>query len=227
MNALLDLRTIPPNRLYRLNLCRIFLQVECISEICNIAGTEILQEIWKGIRPHSSQTTILWPNQSRPHEQSWNERRTVLKDALLVPNIIRANKAQSSLPLRQHLGPWIGTRHRTQRQWMHYMVRDGNTLYVKRPRGFHCHKRIPTLFSSHRYQVEKSSIIQNLNNVKIATPIECSIDRRSLSTSPNPAVSHDPTATDELTIPDYTPAPNTTTCSMASTTIRASSGTTQ
>jgi hypothetical protein len=56
-------------------------------------GNEILQDIWKGIRPTSSQTTLLWPNQARPHEKSWNEWRTVLNDAFLAPNIIRANKA--------------------------------------------------------------------------------------------------------------------------------------
>jgi hypothetical protein len=103
----------------------------------------------------NSQTKLLWPNQAQPREKLWNEWRTVLKDAFLAPNIIRANKARSALPLQQPLGPWMGTRHHTQRQWMHYVSEDGNTLYVKRPTGFHCHTRIPTLFHSHRYQIEK------------------------------------------------------------------------
>jgi hypothetical protein len=79
MNALLDLQ-IPPNRLYRTNLCCIYLQVECLSEICNISGTEVLQEVWLGQRPTDSKTTLLWPNQPRPHEKSWMEWRTAIKD---------------------------------------------------------------------------------------------------------------------------------------------------
>jgi hypothetical protein len=203
MNALLEIGNIPPKRFYRLNLCRLYLQVECLSEICTIDGKEILQEIWQGNRPFNSQTKLLWPNQARPREKSWNEWRTVLKDAFLAPNIIRANKARSALPLQQPLGPWMGTRHHTQRQWMHYVSEDGNTLDVKRPTGFHCHTRIPTLFHSYRYQVEKSKRIQNLTREKSTTPIECITDRRSLNTipGPTPATCQDPTTEAEIIFP--------------------------
>jgi hypothetical protein len=114
MNALLELH-IPPNRLYRINLCRIYLQIECLSEICNISGTEILQEVWTGQRPNGSKSTLLWPNQTRPHEKSWMEWRTALKDAFLAPRIIRANKARAVLSLDTPLGRWIGKRHEKQR----------------------------------------------------------------------------------------------------------------
>jgi hypothetical protein len=130
MNALLSLQTIAPNRLYRINLCRLYLQVESLSEICNTIGTEILQEIWNGYRSPDSQTTLLWPNQSRPHEKSWAEWRTVIKDAFLAPNIIRANKARATLTLRRPLCPWIGRRHQKQRKWKHYMSNDSQKLYV-------------------------------------------------------------------------------------------------
>jgi hypothetical protein len=46
MNALLALQKIPPKRLYQINLCRLFLQVECLSKICNTLSTKILQEVW-------------------------------------------------------------------------------------------------------------------------------------------------------------------------------------
>jgi hypothetical protein len=59
MDALLALQTIAPKRLYCLNLCRLFLQVECVSEICNPLGTEILREVWHGHRPHDPQTALL------------------------------------------------------------------------------------------------------------------------------------------------------------------------
>jgi hypothetical protein len=179
MNAIISLQTTTPNRLYGINLCRMYLQIECLSEICNTEGTEILQEIWKGQRPLNSQTAILWPNQIRPHEKSWNEWRTVIKDAFLAPHIIRANKARTSLPLRQPMGPWIGRRHHKQTTWMYCISGDTNTLYVKRPRGYHCHKQIPTLFNNHRFQLEKSTHIPNLDTIAIATPIESTIDRRS------------------------------------------------
>jgi hypothetical protein len=38
MNALLELH-IAPNRLYRINSVPTYLQVECLSEICNTLGT--------------------------------------------------------------------------------------------------------------------------------------------------------------------------------------------
>jgi hypothetical protein len=99
MESFIALHTIPPKILYHLNLCRIFLQVECVSEISNPTGTHILQEIWHGHRPHDSKSAMLWPNQACPHEKSWAEWRTALKDAFLGLPVIRANKARTSLLL--------------------------------------------------------------------------------------------------------------------------------
>jgi hypothetical protein len=84
MDAFITLQMIPPKRLYRLNLCRIYLQVKCVSEISNPTGTSILQEIWQGHRPHNSKSAMLWPNQNRPHEKSWAEWRTAIKDAFIL-----------------------------------------------------------------------------------------------------------------------------------------------
>jgi hypothetical protein len=45
METFIKLEKYTPKELYRLNLCRIFLQVECLSEICNPTGDGILTEI--------------------------------------------------------------------------------------------------------------------------------------------------------------------------------------
>jgi hypothetical protein len=69
---------------------------------------------------------------------------------------------------------------------------------VGRPRGFHCHKRIPTLFQRRRYQVEKHSAIHNLDNIATATPVDCTSERRSLNISHTTYIATRPDA-DEIT----------------------------
>jgi hypothetical protein len=180
MTTLLTLQ-IPPDRIYRINLCRIFLQVECLSEICNTLGTEVLQEVWNGQRPKESKSALLWPNQHRPHEKLWAEWRTVIKDAFLAPRIVRANKARAVLSLQTRLGPWIGHRHQTQRKWSHYVSACHKTIYVTRPTNYHCHQRIPTLFRRCRYEIEHYTSLSTLDNIRIVTPITCVNNPRSIN----------------------------------------------
>jgi hypothetical protein len=70
------------------------------------------------------------------------------------------------------------------------MSNDSQKLYVSRTRGFHCHDRIPTIFQSQRFHLEKSTVVLTLTEVESATPIQCTKEKRSLNTSalPNPAI---------------------------------------
>jgi hypothetical protein len=141
---------------------------------------------------HSPPTKGVWPNQNRPHEKSWAEWRTAIKDAFVGPPVFRANKARSSQPLATPLGPWIGTRHRSQRLWSHYVSGTTGTLYIRRHRGFRCHDKIPATFRQRRFQVEYSSALHTLTTVAIATPVSCTPGRHSLDTSitPDPPFTH-------------------------------------
>jgi hypothetical protein len=42
-----------PSQVKKIYLCRLYLQVECLAEICNLTGTCILDAVWRGTRPLS------------------------------------------------------------------------------------------------------------------------------------------------------------------------------
>jgi hypothetical protein len=163
METFILLEKYTQKELYRLNLCRMYLQVECLSEMCNPTGDGLLPEIWQGRRCHDSKSAIIWPNQARPYEKSWNNWRSALKLAYLSPEIQRATKARTLLPLNITLAAssWISTRHRFQRTWdnYRYVSKDSETLYCSRHVGYRSHPRIPGTFQSRRFQLDYSSAL--------------------------------------------------------------------
>ena len=114
METFMDTQQFSDRDMSRLNLCRIYLRVEFLSEICNPEGDNILPEVWQGRRPQESSSDLLWPNQARPFEKSWALWRSAIKLAYLSPEVLRATATRTILPLNVPLGPWIGERHRTQ-----------------------------------------------------------------------------------------------------------------
>ena len=48
MESFLDTHNFSDTDLYRLNLYRIYLRVEFLSEICNPEGDSLLPEVWQG-----------------------------------------------------------------------------------------------------------------------------------------------------------------------------------
>ena len=54
METFLDTHHFSDKNMFRLNLCRIYLRVEFLSEICNPEGDNILPEVWQGRRPQAS-----------------------------------------------------------------------------------------------------------------------------------------------------------------------------
>jgi hypothetical protein len=62
--------------MYRLNLCRLCLQVECVSEICNCEGDHILAEVWV-TTDRIIPALYYGPNQARP--RPWNLWRAAIK----------------------------------------------------------------------------------------------------------------------------------------------------
>ena len=78
------LNEFTPSQVRKLNLCRLFLQVENLAEICNPTGTCLLDTVWRGDRPLST-SKFLWPRQARPHEASWQLWRRFLRIIYLHP----------------------------------------------------------------------------------------------------------------------------------------------
>jgi hypothetical protein len=193
MESFMQLRLFSNKQLYRLNLCRLFLQVECLSEICNTIGDNLLPEIWQGRRSHDSSSTLLWPNQARPFESSWILWRGALKHAYLGDEILRARKARTQLRLKMPLGAWIGDRHRQQRQWASYVNTEGSTLFQNATVGFRIHDSIKGTFRNRRFQISYSSALSDLSTVPIIIPVSVKPGRQSLDISklPRPATVKD------------------------------------
>ena len=117
-----------PSAVKKINLCRLFLQVESLAEICDPTGNCILDSVWQGERPYSKRK-LLWPRQARPHEASGQIWRHFLRLAYLHPDKQTANSRSIDLRLEQSLGPWIGDMHFQVRRWRTYLAADGASLY--------------------------------------------------------------------------------------------------
>jgi hypothetical protein len=108
-----------PRDLQMINNCRLYLQVENISDITNNMGTHILSGIAKGERCGSTSST-LWPVQARPAKgnKAWELWRKLL-----------AQLCSHGLRLRKPLGLWHNT---SGRKWTEYYDPETHTVSVHR-----------------------------------------------------------------------------------------------
>jgi hypothetical protein len=67
------------SQLQLFNVCRIFLQVELVSDILNMQGTRVKEHIWKGQRIVHSRYECAWPVQPRPTKAAWNVWHSILQ----------------------------------------------------------------------------------------------------------------------------------------------------
>jgi hypothetical protein len=80
-----------------INRCRLFLQVECLSDVCTADGLTTDPGL-QAHPPHvTSQSTIKWPCQGLPGSRSWAIWRRFMKPY---------TRDSSNNRLRQTLGPW-------------------------------------------------------------------------------------------------------------------------
>jgi hypothetical protein len=68
---------LPNHTLKRLNLCRLWLRVTLLSDICTLPGSQISRTTWLGSAPMPS-SDASWPVQPRPQEKSWTLWRKAL-----------------------------------------------------------------------------------------------------------------------------------------------------
>jgi hypothetical protein len=66
------------------NLCRLYLQVELVSDITTADGVTIRKDTWNGIRGFPGKGW--WPKQPRPSERAWNIWRRLLQQFLHADN---------------------------------------------------------------------------------------------------------------------------------------------
>lgn len=108
-----------------INLCRLWLQVNNLSEICNGEGTHILQEAFHGTTTdgtpklyHISVSTLTWPQQPRPSTRIWRRWQKFLKSLCTAP-----------YKLKQALGPWL-PEYANNRIWKYLCCEDSLWTYT-------------------------------------------------------------------------------------------------
>jgi hypothetical protein len=103
------LRTLSRKEQILINRCRIFQQVECVSDIATADGTAICQEwLTKKSRRRSSSNKV-WPLQGDPGNEAWKIWRNFLLRAF----------TDGTGNLKKKLAAWIYTAHRTHSAYYH------------------------------------------------------------------------------------------------------------
>ncbi len=101
MDAFLSLKRTPA-KIRTLNLCRLYLKVESLAELCDVDGTKLLPAAWNG-NPLPTTSTLLWPRQGRPN--CWATWRQAIAE-LFLKDTTAAHRQVGTLYLRSRLGRW-------------------------------------------------------------------------------------------------------------------------
>ena len=94
--------------LKQLNMCRMYLKVTTLSDICEIDGTKIIDEVWE-VRKPPRNSTLEWPYQPKPPRSAIR----VWQNALL-------DFADNNKLLNDPLGNWTCENHQ---QWNYFQQR--------------------------------------------------------------------------------------------------------
>ena len=100
-----------------INRCRIYLQVETISDLTNARGDSILPSVYFCMEEGRLRTSMLWPHQPRPgprHRTKWQQFIDML---CTVPTYM----------LNRPLGMWIKP---SKRKWDAYYDPTLNTVLI-------------------------------------------------------------------------------------------------
>jgi hypothetical protein len=146
-----------PQAVDKINLCRLFLQVESFAKICKPAGDCIHNSVWKGNRPRL-QSKFLWPCQSCPHEASWQPWCQCSQLVCLHPDKQKANSRSTDLRLEQTLGPWIAERHLQVRRWRTCLSANGEHLRHHQNNCLHRSARADSC-SRHTHHCPQQSVV--------------------------------------------------------------------
>lgn len=105
--------------------CRLFLNVQCLSDICNAEGTTVIPQYLEGVRVRASK--LRWPEQGRPHKRSWKVWKRLVKKFTV----------EGSTRLRQEhrLGDWLRTHQVWDWTGSNKCVRQRTTATIYKANG--------------------------------------------------------------------------------------------
>ena len=110
---------VPQEDIITLNECRIYLQVETLSDITDGNGLRIAECYYKGRKDPYRTTGVIWPYIRRPNVNKWLIWSKWLDEIFC--------RSASRKLLRKTLGPW---KHISIRQWKWFYDETCDTLYL-------------------------------------------------------------------------------------------------
>jgi hypothetical protein len=106
-----------PIDLRHTNQCRLYLQVQRLSDLCNGAGTELLPNaLYPTYHRHHVKSTLTWPRQGKPSPRAWTTWKRTLRRVFLADRV----GALTSLALSTSLGPWRIDTSSADTSWPYY-----------------------------------------------------------------------------------------------------------
>lgn len=80
MDAVIISKKFTNNELRRINLCRIYLRVFYLSDICSGNGRGVMHNYVSGLRTQQRRSQWVWPRQQRPPAKDWKLWNTAIRE---------------------------------------------------------------------------------------------------------------------------------------------------
>jgi ribonuclease HI len=152
------LRTKTHKERMLIHRCRLYLQVELLSDITNASGTRILNQ-WKNDLADKPSTSLKhWPRQRNPGKEAWKIWRNFLRDAF----------ENSNGTLRQPLARWL--KQNTGRRHAAYYDDNSKSLFIYDDQLWR--KFIKTANTRRQLLFKKDTSTLELNLPSTATPLD-------------------------------------------------------
>lgn len=140
----------------KIQACRLYQGVTLLSDITNLAGTQIWAGVLWGVQPEENTFKGLMPYQDKPLESSWKLGRKVLAAFTTSPR---------SPILRTPLENWLVDGNNMYREWNIYKEHDAPFAYVRKYHQFQ-------LFEQVQHNVFDDTMILVPKLPKHTTPVE-------------------------------------------------------
>jgi hypothetical protein len=129
--------------MFRINSCRLWLQVATLSDICTLQGDKIDRTAWVGSARMTSNNSE-WPTQTRPCDKVWGLWRKALSDSYCT-NDRRYVLASQPGRLTHGLGAWLpDSSPRDSHRWDSYIQHSTQWLYVPHSIATSTYRRLTT-----------------------------------------------------------------------------------